>query len=381
MKKMLIISLVLLGITLFFLGIYNFAFKKNVSTEKQPIVKISEENNQQQKENIPKKQEKIKNISNQAIIGEPFFDKRNNTITYYSAEDGTLWSVGVNGNNKKQISDTKLSGLEDAFWSKNGEKVITKFKKNNKDSFYFYDHKKKEGLLLKDGLDTITWDLAGNKIFYKYYDPASDKRTLNIANPDGSDWKVLTELTIRYVSLNQIPTASLLSFWNAPVSKEETQLQTVGLAGGQTQTILKGRYGADYLWSPDGRQALVSSLAERENKMVTLGTVDLEGKYTELNIPTMVSKCVWSSDGKTVYYALPGGIPDGFIMPDDYQAENFTTQDTFWKLDVATGKKERIIEVGDISGKFDSSRLTLFEEQNILYFVNRIDGKIYSIEL
>ncbi len=378
MKKVLIISLILLGITLLFLGVYNVAFKKGVSKTAEPVVKISEEANKQT-ETVSKKQEKIKNISGQAITGKPFFDKKNETLKYYSAEDGTLWSAGENS--KKQISDTELTGLIDVFWSENGKKAITKFKKDDKTFFYFYDHEKQEGLRLKDGIDTITWDLAGNKVFYKYYDPSSDKRTLNISNPDGTEWKSLADLAIKYVSITQIPTVSLLSFWNAPAAEEETQLQTVGLAGGEVQTIFKGRYGADYLWSPDGKQALISSLANKDGKMVTLGLVTLEGSYTELNIPTMVSKCVWSSDGKFIYYALPGGIPDGAVMPNDYQTKRFVTQDTFWKLDITTGKKERIIEASDITEKYDSSQMLLSENKKMLYFVNRIDGKIYSIEL
>ena len=60
---------------------------------------------------------------------------------------------------------------------------------------------------------------------------------------------------------------------------------------------------------------------------------------------------------------------------------NFTTQDTFWKMDVATGKKERVIETTDISGKYDSTNLFLSNKEENLYFVNRIDGKIYKLEM
>jgi len=379
-KKVFIISTVLLVIILFFLGIYNFAFKKSTPSSSKPIVQTVPEKSEQEKL-IQKKSKKIIPISEQAVIGKPIFDKKNETIAYYSAKDGTVWSAQADGSKESQIADTELAGIKNVFWANGGEKVITEFKKGNNSSFYFYNHKEKKGFPLKDGMDTVVWDSAGTKIFYKYYDADSKKRTLNISNPDGNEWQSLTELIDRDVSIAQIPSTSLLSFWNAPKAQDKTYFKSVNMTGGEPTLILSNRFGADYLWAPNGKQALVSSLANSESKMVTLGMVTPEGNYTELNIPTIVSKCVWSFDGKTIYYALPGGIPTNSIMPDEYQEKKFTTEDTFWKLNIETGKKERIVEANDIVEKYDSSELFLSTTQSALYFVNRIDGKIYSIEL
>jgi hypothetical protein len=248
-------------------------------------------------------------------------------------------------------------------------------------SFYEYDRQSKKGTLLKNGLDTVVWDNLGAKIFYKYYDAATKKRSLNTANPDGSNWQKLSDVDFRDMSIAPIPSTSAISYWNYPDASQESQLQIIGAIGGQSQTIFRGRYGGDYLWSPDGSQALVSSLGSKDNKMTTLGLVTIGGEYHDLNVPTVVSKCVWSSDGKTIYYALPGGIPDNATMPNDYQANKFTTDDTFWKMDVVTGQKERVIDAGDVSGKYDSSSLFLSATGDALYFINKIDGKLYKIAL
>jgi len=380
MKKILIISLVLLGITLFFLGVYNFVFKKSTPNSSESIVQIDLEKKEQESV-VQKKIEKIIPISKQTVIGKPIFDKKKETITYYSAKDGTVWSVQADGSKETQISDVELAEIKNVFWANGGEKAITEFKKGNNSSFYFYNHKEKKGFPLKEGLDTVAWDSAGTKIFYKYYDSSSDKRTLNISNPDGSEWQSLADLIDREVSIAQIPSTSLLSFWNAPKAQEKTYFKKINITGGEPQLILSNRFGADYLWAPSGKQALVSSMANSDNKMVTLGIITLEGNYTELNIPTLVSKCAWSNDGKTIYYALPGDIPSGAIMPDDYQNNKFTTKDTFWKINIETGKKERIVEVNEITEEYDSSGLFLSANQAYLYFVNKIDEKIYGIKL
>jgi hypothetical protein len=373
-KKIFIISLGFLGITLIFLGVYNFAFKKNT-----PVVQAPAENTTQ-KPAAQKVPPKITAISSQPVLS-PIFDNKNEIIIYYSAKDGTAWSIKADGSGAKQISSTTLPGLVDAIWFSGGNKVLTKFEKGGQTYFYTYNYKEKRGTSLKKGIDVATWDYTGAKIFYKYYDEKTKKRSLNIANPDGSEWQSLTNITFRNISIAAVPLASVVSYWNLPDVSQETLLQTISLAGGQPQTILKGRFGADYLWSPDGKQALVSSLANIDSKMVTLGLVSLDGKYTELNIPTLVSKCVWSSDGKTFFYALPGGIPDGAIMPNDYQNKKFTTKDTFWKVDITTGQKSRLVETKDILSDYDSINLFLSPTQDALYFVNKIDGKLYRIAL
>ena len=68
-------------------------------------------------------------------------------------------------------------------------------------------------------------------------------------------------------------------------------------------------------------------------------------------------------------------------MPDDYQNNKFNTSDTFWKMDIATGEKERIIEAVDIKEKYDSSSLFLSATEDALYFINKRDHKLYRISL
>ncbi len=381
MKKVFITSAILLGITLLILGVYNFAFKNNSVSKGNQVVN---QNNQEEKQVatvVEKNQEKITMISKEPIVGA-MMDKKTEKIFYYSAVDGTTWQVGSNGLNVFQISNMKLPGLISANWSLDGTKVLTHFVREGKDIFYTYDDIKKTGIQLKDGLDNATWDSLGTKIIYKYYDNATKKRSLNLANSDGSNWQALVQdIASRNLSIAPIPLTSLISFWNSPSALEESLLQTVGTVGGEVKTIFKGRFGGDYVWSPDGSQALVSSLTSKDSKTISLGLINQKGEYYDLNIPTMVSKCVWSVDNKTVYYALPGGIPVGSVMPDEYQDKKFTTEDTFWKIDVTTGNKERILELADIKGLYDVSLPFLSSTEDAIFFTNRIDRKLYKVEL
>lgn len=382
MKKVFILSSIFLSVVLLLWGVYNLAFKKNEKSDNPG--QTGKQNFAQQKTEASlnnKNNQKLTAVSKNAVVGA-VADKKSEKILYYSALDGTVWQVDSDGLNSKQISDVKLSGLVSASWSPDKSKVLTVLNKGGKNTFFYYDNVKKSGVQLKNGLDNVVWDSLGEKIVYKYYDEKSKKRSLNIANPDGSNWQELVQnVSFRSVSIAAVPSTSVVSFWNSPSANEESKLQVFSIAGGEVRNILSGKFGGDYLWSPDGSQALVSSLINKENKSMTLGLVDLQGNYRDLNIPTITSKCAWSVDGKTVYYALPGGIPTGSIMPDDYQNKKFTTNDTFWKINITTGSKQRILELSDIKEAYDIFSPFLSSTEDSLFFTNRVDGKLYRISL
>lgn len=378
MKKVFIISGILLGVTLFILVAYNFAFKKSIDNSQ---TKPKEQTTMPTQPIVEKKNEKITLVSNEPVLGG-VADKKTEKILYYSALNGSIWQMDSDGTNTEQITSSKLTGLVNVAWSPDKTKVLTTFSKDGKLTFFSYDNLKKAGVQLKDGLDNTVWDSFGAKIFYKYYDSTNKKRSLNIANPDGSNWLTLVDnLPYRDLSIAVVPLTSMVSFWNFPNVAEESSLQIVSTAGGEAKSVLNGKLGADYQWSPDGKQALVSSLISKENRVITLGLVDLLGDYRDLGIPTLVSKCSWSVDNKTIFCALPGGIPAGSNMPNDYQEKKFTTQDTFWKINITTGNKERVVELADIKESYDASNLFLSPTENSLFFTNRRDGKLYRIAL
>ncbi|KKP97334.1 MAG: hypothetical protein US25_C0084G0002 [Candidatus Moranbacteria bacterium GW2011_GWE1_36_7] len=377
MKKLFIISATLLLVVLIFLGVYNFAFKQNSGVELKSANPIASEVS---KVILSENKEKITPISDGAVLGA-VVNKKTEKIRYYELATGFVWESSSDGKEKQQVTSTKVAGLKNVSWSPDRNMVLTMAEKEEKTFFYLYDHVSKKSTLLKDGLDNVVWDNIGTKIFYKYFNADTKEKTLNVSNPDGSDWQKIADVADRNLSISAVPLTSTVSFWNFPNAKEETKLRIVGVTGGEIKTILSDKYGADYLWSPKGDKALVSSLQNKDSKSVMLGIVSIDGKYQDLNIPTFVSKCVWAEDNKTLYYALPGEMPFDAVMPDDYQNNKFNTSDTFWKMDIATGEKERIIEAVDIKEKYDSSSLFLSATEDALYFINKRDHKLYRISL
>lgn len=384
-KKIFIISSVLLAAVLFFMGIYNVSFKnKDVSPKlAENQTQSNEDKNTVQKvgEKLGlKSKKKIYQLTNEPIVSPALIDDEK--IIYYKRGNGSVYEISLDGEKNGLVDDNNFSGLESIKWSPDRNKVISRFNNSGKIQYSTYDYKTEKASKLADGIEYAIWDNLGEGVVYKYSDQKTGKKTINISNSDGSNWKKIADAQMNNTFIALVPQSSFVSFWNSPNSFEETSFSLVSTIGGEARKIFSGRFGADYLWSPNGTKALVSSADSKGGSKMSLGVINSNGgEFQNLNIPTFVSKCVWSSDNKNVYYALPAISEVGLVLPNDYQNKKVSSKDTFWKLDITTGKNERVVEIKDIENSYDASDLFLSPPEDVLFFVNRIDGNLYGINL
>ncbi len=366
MKKIFILASVIFVLTTTFWGVYHFVFQKRNNLKIDNVISTNS-----------KKKEKIFSISDKKVIPDIIIDKSKDLIYFYSPYNQVIYESSFNGESVRVLDKLKNSKIVKLNWSPNGKKLI--YQTANGD-FYLKKINEDDEVKLKKGLDLVSWTNLGNKIIYKYYNNESQERSLNIANPDGSFWKRLSLLEWPKMKISFVPKSVLVSFWNYPQNSQETSLKIISLTGGEVKTIFSGFKGTDYLWSPDGKKFLVSS-AEGKNKL-RLGVVDSDGSnYQDLHLATLVSKCVWSKDNQNIYCALPLNIASSVTMPDDYQLEKIKTRDSFWKINIATGEKKRIVELEEIKGDYDVSSPLLSSDESYLFFINRFDSKLYAVEL
>jgi hypothetical protein len=381
-KKLFYAALVIMVVSLLFLGIYRLSFNKPEETaqskkeEPKPAIPVDQ----------PKKETaKITAISDEPVLS-PVLAPDGLSIKYYSQKTGRAYQSDLDGTVKKPISDKDLIGLTSVIWSPDRTKAITKFVDGSGNvQFYYYNFSSSTSSPLKKNLDEVSWDSLGNKIFYKYYDPASKERTLNIADPDGTSWKKLADLTYRNVAIAPVPQSGVVSFWNKADSLAATDMESIPVIGGDKKMIFKDKFGADYLWNNSGTNVLMSHVDTKGSSKMQLALINFNGgEYTNLGIPTFVSKCVWSKDNKTIYYSLPGNLASNAMLPNDWDNGTIKTSDTFWKLDMTSKKPTRIIELEDmqkINIQFDATNLFLSSNEAYLFFLNRLDGKIYRLSL
>lgn len=380
LKKIFFLFLFLTVLSGLFWGVYNLSFKKS-ETVSQKETSQAENSAEEKKEKIVSA-EKIAVVLSEAVIS-PTLSADGNKVEYFSKNDGNAYAADFYGSGKKVIYSSKSAGLVDAFWSVDKTGVILKLSDGTGNYFFSYHNfERNSDAPIKKNVDEVVWQKNANRIFYKYYDSSSRARSLNISDPDGTNWKKLADITYRNISISQIPKTGEVSFWNTPDAFSATIFEAVPMIGGETKKLAQSFFGVDYLWNNSGDYILSSQSNEKGGSKMQLGVMNKNGgEYRNLGLPTFVSKCVWSKDDKTIFCALPGGMPDNAVLPNDYLEKKFNTADTFWKIDIKTGEKTRIVETAEIREKYDAENLFLDQSESLLFFVNRIDSKLYKIIL
>jgi hypothetical protein len=135
-------------------------------------------------------------------------------------------------------------------------------------------------------------------------------------------------------------------------------------------------------WSPQGDKFIFTKTNE-EGKNLYLRVALKDGSAeANINVSTFTDKCVWSQDNRTVFCAIPKNISGTETLPDDYYKGNFISDDEFWKINLETAENTSLIEPWERTEEtYDAIDLFLSPLEDYLFFVNKKDGLLYSIEL
>jgi len=299
-------------------------------------------------------------------------------ILLVEKETGNVYSVDPDTGEKKLILDRNVPGVIAVVWEMKGNRMMVKTSGSNGPIYWYYDLNRQEVTRLKDGIQYLVWDSLAQKIVYVYRDESGNS-TVNMADPDGKNWKEVASLLHPRMVLQVVPNSPNVSMWGKPENSKNSALESLNIASGMKQTVFSGKNGADYLWSPSGNRVLMSWAQDPNGPKTVLSVMNsYGGEYKDLNFPSMVSKCVWQ-DETTVICALPGTISGNAVMPDDYMREKIYTKDTLWKIDVQTGKSERAVELGDMNNSYDAVNLFLPSDNRSLFFIDRKSGMLYKV--
>ncbi|NTW13858.1 MAG: hypothetical protein HGA31_02380 [Candidatus Moranbacteria bacterium] len=379
MKKIFIISASLFAITVLFLGAYNFAFKNNPKNATVNEKKKIEAKAQSDSEFIGNQsQTQLETVSDTPVFGAAVIG--DNAIGFF--RDGALRKFSLGGGGESVIVGGLPGKMLQSRWSPDRSKVLALLGNTETQLWYLIDVEHTSITSLKAGMYSPAWSNLSEKIYYFYRDE-KDRTSINSAKPDGTEWKEIATAPNLLDPMSQsVPESALLSFWSRPSAFEESSLYTVSVTGGTPEKIFGQKFGASFLWSPDGGHVLISNTLSKGGSEVRLGLANQNGgEFHTLQVPTFTSKAVWTKDGRTVYYALPLSLTSSAVLPDDYFGKSLVTSDSFWKLDVETGKVDRVISPENMPGSYDSTDLFLDRNESYLFYTNRTDNKLYRIAL
>lgn len=366
LKKILVILIILLVLTATFLIVYNLFSKEKITDETtEPLTP-------------PYWSGKIKVISQEPAIGATV---RKQKIAYYSISNGNIFESDFDGSNSVRVSSNILTDLLEVLWSPNKNKIVAIFNEKGLPKKYFYDYSLKTTVPLKTQIRWIAWSPNKDKIAYQYYNSQNEDNNISIANPDGSNWNVIFPTRMKNLIV-EWPSANKISIRTRPSGLAKSVVYSITLPNNNIEKALGETYGMSVLWSPSGNKILFSE-TNNEGKNLKLKIADLEEQSIgELNFVSLPEKCVWSQDNRTIFCAVPKKISDLSVLPDDYYKNKVSFSDNFWRINLDTEEAVKIFEGSDgIENSYDAQKIILSPQEDYLFFINKKDGLLYSLEL
>lgn len=178
----------------------------------------------------------------------------------------------------------------------------------------------------------------------------------------------LTEWKAQWVNPTLIALTTLAS------SEADGYLYFLNPITGELQKILGPVRGLTTLVNPSGNLVLVGSAVERTISLSVYSVAT--GNSTSKDLKTLPAKCVWQND-TVILCAVPDRVSSG-QYPDDWYQGNVVFNDSFWSIDVDQNSTTNLFIPNQ---SFDAYALDLSPDEYYLYFINKINGTLWSYRL
>lgn len=313
-------------------------------------------------------------ITQESVLGASI-NEENGKILYFSL-NGEINSINFDGTEKTKIGVMTTDGIGDVSVSKNGKNILAKITSQPGVSKYIvYNIKKNSLKSLPERTVAASFDPSGENIAIALDKTLSKISTINIESGE------TTEITIARIPDIVIDWhgTDVVAIKTKPSGLAFGLLYNLDLKTKEISRILGNINGLTSLFSPSSKRALISQTSSDTGKELSLSVINME-KNTKQSIGlfTLPEKCAWFNDDRTIICASINAENEGkYVMPDDYYKGKikFSSEDIV-RINLDTGQKQNMI-----NGVFDAQNLFLSKDEAYLYFINRVDGRLYRLTL
>jgi len=385
-KKILIIVIIVLVVALAGLLIYYFFFKKPTTTVTpggggnlpQSAEETAKQRREEEKKNRPAL--RIKAISNEPVLA-PAISADKNQVIYYGRANGNIWQSDFDGVNIKNVSNTKLENLVKVYWSPAKDTSINVFEDTlGNVTKFLYKIADKTATPLNKYMNYLSWSPDGKKIVYQYQDDSTGDNTITLSDPNGSNYSVLLKPRIKNLLFNW-PKGNEIFFQEKPSGIVTSTLYLLNSKTKALSKVSSDIYGLNIKWSPDGSKMLYSK-TDQNGKNIGLYVANQGVTNSKtVGVSTLVEKCAWSQDIRYIYCAVPRNIGDANILPDDFYKGTFAANDDFYRINLEGGQPQKLLDDSLLVEAYDANDVFLAPDETYLFFVNKVNGLLYSIKL
>lgn len=370
-KKILIISGILLTITFAAVLVYYLFFKKPATMVIPAGTEIIEGEIM-----VPEQdRQRLIAITEESVLGASI-DSENGKVIYL-ALDGNINKINSDGTEKTKIGMMSADGIGEVSISNGGKSVLARITSQSGNVRYVVYNTGKNSLKsLPEKTATASLDPAGENVAVAVNENSSSVKISAISLEDSKETGIIT---------TKIP--DLVLDWHNP-GTIALKTRTSGLAFGilynldvntkKITRIMGNKNGLASLFSPSSKKALFSETSSN-GKNLSIGMIDI-GKNTRQRIAlfTLPEKCAWFSDDRTIICSsINAKGQNNYVMPDDYYKGivRLSSEDIL-RINLDTGQTQNLI-----NGVFDAYNMFLSKDESYLFFINKIDGRLYRLTL
>lgn len=311
-------------------------------------------------------------------------------VRYVDRATGNIYQTFLDTLSEKRISDTTLPKIYEAYFGNNGKNVLLRLLEDDNATIATYAGQLPDitetgdsalatkGGFLERNIKNITLSPDNTKFFYLL--PTEQNTVGIIADLSGSSRSqvfssAFTEWLPEWVS------DRIIALTTKPSALVPGYLYTIDIKTKETKKVLGDIRGLTTLYSPNGKKVLYSETTGNGSSF-TLSLYDTNTKQSAaIGIDTLPEKCVWASDNKTIYCAIPTTITPG-QYPDIWYQGIVSFSDAIWKIDTVLGLSKIITTPEQDNGiAFDGINLFLDVNEVSLFMTNKKDATLWQLPL
>lgn len=248
------------------------------------------------------------------------------TIRFYDSENKTISALDLNSQIVSNLTKIDFQKVYNILWSPSGDEAIITSEGNDEfsDALWYLSFIKNSLSPLDAKIVKVIWSPKGDKIAYLRQDGES---SLNIANPDGSNWKNVfsfgEDFEFGDTSLSWSPDGKQIVIASGGTDVGPTETFIIDISSGEKTILTNEPTGSIGAWSPDSKKILFEIYSENSESSVWAYKNLSDNQTINLDFE---GSLYWLSDSKT----LIG-----------------TNQEAIYKIDSDSKKKQIIFKPKD----------------------------------
>ncbi len=177
------------------------------------------------------------------------------------------------------------------------------------------------------------------------------------------------------------PEESIITLTTKPSSTQDGFMYFINSKTGTMKKVLGPLRGLTTKVSRDGRFVLESHVESASRDLRTSIYTVSKNTSAEVGFKTLTDKCVWGNFYKDVFYCgVPSLLPTG-VYPDGWYLGTMSFRDKIWQVNAETGELKLVSALTGQDRSIDAYKLGLDRNDNYLFFVNKDDLTLWSLDL